>query len=91
MTNQEIFEKFSGGFFIGDGYATIELLVNDKVRSDNILKLWAYDANLMPMPDFSTWRDEGRKEVIDYVLRRTKECNIEIWVDDMKIKERVNE
>ncbi|WP_433322488.1 hypothetical protein ACRHK7_01195 [Weissella tructae] len=90
MTREEILERFKGGFVIGDGMETIELVVNDKVKCDDVLKLWAYDASLYPLPDYSHWMKEAQDKVKAYVLKRTQGLNIEVWIDDTQIKEQVN-
>lgn len=87
MTKEEILEKFTGGFTIGDGMETIELIINDKVKNDNVLKLWAYDASLYPLPDFSGWMKDIQGKVKEYVLERTTGLDIEVWIDDTQIKE----
>lgn len=86
MTNQELTDMFGGGFVIGNDETATELSFNDKVLTDNVLKFWAYDANMMPLPDFSTWNESYKDEVTSFVLGQTSSYDIDVWIDDTQIQ-----
>lgn len=84
-------EYFKGGFSIGCGFDTDEILLDEKRTKGNILAFLCYDANLVPSPDISTWSEMGRKRVLDVVRERTNAINAEVWVDDVKVKNYIPE
>lgn len=68
---------------------TIYWCVSPAALSKNKLKFLAYDANLYPTPNFSTWGDEEFKQKqIDKALEFTKDFDGEVWLDDVRIKEK---
>ena len=50
------------------------------------LQYYGYDANLHPLPDLSKTSEENQKKVIEKFKRIFQKENIEIWLDDVKIK-----
>lgn len=60
-------------------------LEEDK-STNNKLQYYGYDANLCPLPDLSKTSEENQKDVIYKVKRLFEKDNIEIWLDDVKIK-----
>lgn len=54
--------------------------------TNNKLQYYGYDANLCPLPDLSKTSEENQKDVIYKVKRLFEKDNIEIWLDDVKIK-----
>lgn len=88
MTREELLEKYKAGDGIGEGYETEEWLLDDRpgTTDDNKLVLLAYDANMFPLPNFSTWQKEHRQKVTDYFLKKFSNESFEVWLDDMKIK-----
>ena len=84
-------EYFKGGFSIGRGFGTDEILLDEKRTKGNVLAFLCYDADLMPVPDISTWSEKGRKRVLDVVRERTNAINAEVWVDDVKVKDYIPE
>ena len=50
------------------------------------LQYYGYDANLHPLPDLSKTSEKNQKNVIEKVKRIFAKDNIEIWLDDVKIK-----
>lgn len=50
------------------------------------LQYYGYDANLYPLPDLSKTSEENQKKVIEKFKKIFKKDNIEIWLDDVKIK-----
>lgn len=60
-------------------------LEEDK-STNNKLQYYGYDANLYPLPDLSKTSEENQKDVIYKVKRLFEKDNIEIWLDDVKIK-----
>lgn len=60
-------------------------LEEDK-STNNKLQYYGYDANLYPLPDLSKTSEENQKDVIEKIKRIFEKENIEIWLDDVKIK-----
>lgn len=50
------------------------------------LQYYGYDANLCPLPDLSKTSEENQRKVIEKFKRIFQKDNIEIWLDDVKIK-----
>ena len=72
-----------------DFYLTTFWILSRDSMSDNFLQFFAYDANLYPTPDFSTWKDNKFKQKqIKKALEFTKDFYGEVWLDDVKIKEK---
>jgi hypothetical protein len=66
-------------------YSQIWLL--DEVEStNNKLHYYGYDTALDDLPDLSTTSEENQRKVIDEFKRIFTKDNIEIWLDDVKIK-----
>lgn len=73
--------------------------VNDKFPINNIewtyssmysipgkIVFQSYDANLCPMPMFSTWdKNDFYQKQIDRALEQTKYYPGEVWLDDVRI------
>lgn len=60
-------------------------LEEDK-STNNKLQYYGYDANLYPLPDLSKTSEENQRKVIEKFKQLFKKDNIEIWLDDIKIK-----
>lgn len=60
-------------------------LEEDESTSDK-LQYYGYDANLYPLPDLSKSSEENQRKVIEEFKRIFQKDNIEIWLDDVKIK-----
>ena len=88
MNKQELIKIFKGGLAYGKGYKTVELLLDKKNTQDNKLYLQAYDANLMGLPSVSGWSADAKNKLNDEVCKQTKDYNIDIYVDDVLIKQR---
>lgn len=88
MNKQELIKTFKGGLTYGSDYETVELLLDKKKTKDNKLCLQAYDANLMGLPPVSRWSTDAKKELDDEVIRQTQDYNIDVYVDDVLIKQR---
>ena len=68
-------------------YETVEWLFGKKESSDDKLVFLAYDANLWPLPIFSTWKDEKWKQKqINHALAFTHDFEGEVWLDDVMVK-----
>jgi hypothetical protein len=81
-------EQFKGGFSIGQGFECVEVLLDEERTRGNILAFVCYDANLFPLPNISGWHDKAHaKKIIDVVRDRTASVSAEVWLDDVKIKE----
>lgn len=70
-----------GIFYVGQTWC----LEKDE-STDNKLQYYGYDANLYPLPDLSKTSEENRKKVIEEFKKIFQKDNIEIWLDDIKIK-----
>lgn len=70
-----------GIFYVGQTWC----LEKDE-STDNKLQYYGYDANLYPLPDLSKTSEENRRKVIEKFKQLFKKDNIEIWLDDVKIK-----
>lgn len=70
-----------GIFYVGQTWC----LEKDE-STDNKLQYYGYDANLYPLPDLSKTSEENQKKVIEEFKRIFQKDNIEIWLDDIKIK-----
>ena len=88
MNKKELIETFRGGLAYGRDYETVELLLDKKHTQDNKLCLQAYDANLIGLPSVSEWSTDAKKKLNDEVCRQTKDYNIDVYVDDVLIKQR---
>lgn len=60
--------------------------LEEKESTGNKLQYYGYDANLHPLPDLSTTSEENQRKVIEEFKKLFKKDNIEIWLDDIKIK-----
>lgn len=60
-------------------------LEEDK-STNNKLQYYGYDANLCPLPNLSKTSEENQRKVIEEFKRIFQKDNIEIWLDDIKIK-----
>lgn len=92
MTKEELKQKYKIGFVVCDKkcYACdVEWLFDEKASTSESLHFLAYDANLWPMKDFSTWKGQGweKDKHIKAALQRTCDFDGEVWLDDVKIKE----
>lgn len=92
MTKKELKDKYKSGFEVCDEkcYACdVEWLFDDISSTPEKLCFQAYDANLWPMKDFSTWSGKAwvKRKHIKAALERTKGFDGEVWLDDVKIKE----
>lgn len=68
-------------------WADVNWLYNEKASNEKELLFQAYDANLWPLPNFSTWKDKNWKQKqIEKALKFTKDFTGEVWLDDTKIK-----
>ena len=70
-----------GIFYIGQTWC----LEKDE-STDDKLQYYGYDANLYPLPDLSKTSEENQRKVIEEFKRIFAKDNIEIWLDDVKIK-----
>lgn len=84
-----ILEKYKSGFDVHGKHdiETVNWLIDSKDSNETELFFMAYDANLYPMPDFSSWNNnEFKQKQIDAALKRTKDFDGEVWLDDVRIK-----
>ena len=67
-------------------YETQTWIYEESESTKDKLQFYGYDANLCPLPDLSKTSEENQKDVIYKVKRLFEKDNIEIWLDDVKIK-----
>lgn len=67
-------------------YQTQTWIYEESESTKDKLQYYGYDANLHPLPDLSKTSEENQKDVIYKVKRLFEKDNIEIWLDDIKIK-----
>ena len=85
-------EKYKSGFTVEviDGECSVwdmEWLFDEENTTENKLVFMGYDANLYPAPNFSTWKEgKWKQKQIDAALRRARDFEGEVWLDDVKIK-----
>lgn len=68
------------------GYESQTWILEEIESTKDKLQYYGYDANLHPLPDLSKTSEENQKDVIYKVKRLFEKDNIEIWLDDIKIK-----
>lgn len=69
-----------------DIYKAQTWYLEEDESTGNKLQYYGYDANLCPLPDLSKTSEENQKDVIEKIKRIFEKENIEIWLDDVKIK-----
>ena len=85
-------EKYKSGFTVEvfDGECSVwdmEWLFDEENTTENKLVFMGYDANLYPAPNFSTWKKgKWKQKQIDVALRRARDFEGEVWLDDVRIK-----
>ena len=82
--------KYQGGFTVQGpcDWTEVEWIYSNKHSTDSKLVFQAYDANLWPLPNFSTWLiDDWKQKQINKALLVTKDFAGEVWLDDTKVKE----
>lgn len=67
-------------------YQTQMWIYEEKESTENKLQYYGYDANFHPLPDLSKTSEENQKKVIEEIKKLFKKDNIEIWLDDIKVK-----
>lgn len=70
----------------GHDYETQTWIFEESELTNNKLQFYGYDANLYPLPVLSKTSEENQKKVIEEFKRIFQKENIEIWLDDVKIK-----
>lgn len=86
MNEAEIDSKFKAGFSLFEGYKTIELIPEPENNEDNLLWLWCYDANLMPL-SFAGIDKKLRSKVVMELLNcnSLKSVPIDIVIDGLQV------
>ncbi len=73
MKQIEINKKYKGGFSLFEGYETVELIPEPKNNQDNLLWLWCYDANMMPLSFARISKDYQKKIILELLSRNSLE------------------
>lgn len=91
MNKKEINDKYKGGFSLFDDYKTIELIPEPKNNRDNLLWLWCYDANMMPL-SFAGVSKGLQQEIVTELLNRNslKSVLITIVIDGLIVAKNGN-
>jgi hypothetical protein len=87
--SNEVYQKYKAGFEVDSPHPMCdeEWLFSGEYSTDEKLVFQGYDANLFPLPDFSTWPEtEWKQKVIQTGLQRTKDFIGEVWLDSVQIK-----
>ena len=79
MKRAEINKKYKGGFSLFEGYETVELIPEPKNNQDNLLWLWCYDADMMPL-NFARINKDYQKKIILELLNRNSLKSVLITV-----------
>ena len=67
-------------------YQTQMWIYEESESTKDKLQYYGYDANLYPLPGLSKTSEENQRKVIEKFKQLFKKENIEIWLDDVKIK-----
>lgn len=88
MKRIEINKKYKGGFSLFEGYETVELIPEPKNNQDNLLWLWCYDADMMPLNFTRTSNDLQNKIVAELLNRNSlKSVPITVVIDGLVVIE----
>lgn len=79
MKKVEIDSRFKGGFSLFEGYETVELIPEPKNNQDNLLWLWCYDADMMPL-NFTRTSNDLQKKIVAELLNRNSLKSVPITV-----------
>lgn len=84
----EINKKYKGGFSLFEGYETVELIPEPKNNQDNLLWLWCYDADMMPL-NFTRTSNDLQKKIVAELLNRNslKSVPITVVIDGLVVIE----
>lgn len=88
MKRAEIIEKYKGGFSLFEGYKTVELIPEPDNNRDDLLWLWCYDANMMPL-SFTRTSNDLQKKIVAELLNRNglKSVPITVVIDGLIVIE----
>lgn len=86
MTREEVIKKYRAGITLWEGYETEEWLVDEATTTATKLMLQAYDANMMPSPNFSQWSEKAQARTKNMMLVRLEDFDGDVWLDDVKLK-----
>lgn len=89
MTKGEILKVFAAGFEVGPSPYEDNLLLDERRCKENELLLLVYDANMFPTPEFCTFSNKYKTQVIKEVLadnRVRNELVLKIYIDEVRIK-----
>lgn len=67
-------------------YETQNWILEESKSTKDKLQYYGYDANLYPIICLSRTSKKNQEDVIEKVKKLFKKDNIEIWLDDIKIK-----
>ena len=85
MRRHEMIESFT--FKGKHPIETVEWYLDEGSSNGDKTVYFAYDANLYPLPYFSTWSNEEYKQKhIELALKRCKDFIGEVWLDDVKVR-----
>ncbi|MCI2095904.1 MAG: hypothetical protein LKK07_10215 [Lactococcus lactis] len=80
-------EKYKCGFSNGLNFESVEFLLDVENSNETKLFFKAYDANLYPLPDASTWSKKWLKKQVKFLNTVVSKDFIgEVWLDDVLVR-----
>lgn len=95
MERTDLIEALSSGiaYSSANPWEAVEYLLEKRKTTDKKIVFSAYDSNLCPLPNFSTWNPDYRKQQTEFVLKSIRKrlgdnvaSRLKIQVDDVVIQ-----
>lgn len=61
-------------------------ILEEKESTETKLQYYGYDACVFPLPKLSKTSKENRNRVLGNIGNKLKDVNMEIWLDDIRLK-----
>ena len=68
------------------GYDSQIWILEEKESTETKLQYYGYDACVFPLPKLSKTSKENQKRVLGNMGNKLKDLNMEIWLDDIRLK-----
>ena len=68
------------------GYDSQIWILEEKESTETKLQYYGYDACVFPLPKLSKTSKENQKRVLGNMGNKLKDVNMEIWLDDIRLK-----
>ena len=85
MTKHTVLEKYKGGLSLFKGFKTVELLLDESNTNENELYFLGYDADMYPLPDFSTFPLNYQSVIKLAVKSRLTDWKGSVYIDGTKV------